>query len=184
MDVSSTALESATTSINTLSDSHQDTPNASDSDSTHSIIDCALTSSDTMWATQIPLHELEQALQNLLSHLQYTGLHISGNNVCNLTESPLTTESQVMMLGNSIESTSSWGTGLHVDNQLTLSMPCMPLGVHPALTVHSASMSISSWISTVVENNLSLSESDIEAIIQLCISQHCITLAIFFKDYR
>src|SRR5260370_10989449 len=146
MDVSSTALESATTSINTLSDSHQDTPNASDSDSTHSIIDCALTSSDTIWEAQIPSHDLGQALQNLLSHLQYIGLHISGNNVPNLIELPLTTESQAMMLGTSIESTSSHVTGLHVYKQLTLSMPIMTLGDHTALTVHSVTMYISRCI--------------------------------------
>ena len=128
-------------------------------------------SSDAMWATQIPPHDLKQALQNLLSHLDYTGLCIRGNEACSLTESSLTTESQVMALGTNIESASRWGTDQHADNQLTFSMPRIPLGVHLTLTVHSESISVSSWISTVTGGGLSLSKSDIEAIMELCVSQ-------------
>src|SRR5260370_21718619 len=124
------------------------------------------TSSDAMWAAQIPWDDLVHILQSLPPHLEHTGLCISSNKVGALVAPPLMTENPVGVPSTSDGSTSVQGKDQHEHNQLTFGTLPIPLDVHPTPTV---SMSMLSWTSTVTINDLS--ESDIEAIMSLCVSQ-------------
>ena len=111
-------------------------------------------SSDEMWAEGFSLYDLENILNNLPNEVEYTGLHINSHEQCTHT---LRSWSEPPSPGHSPTLDDKPKTPqLSSLNTYSMVMPC------------NVSSGMSEWLSTV--SNTHLSDSDIEAITELCCS--------------